>query len=260
MNWNHSVWLYCERGTSTDILAEPLNAAVNIFYFIAGFAALWVFRRLPYGQRSADHTLFIGLTFVVGIGSLTFHLFARQWSELLHMLPLLIFMMVFLAFALNRFLEMPSGWAVLLISLFVLATAASLTMTCFFLDAFMQPPWSMKGDIAARGATSCLNGSGGYLPSVLALGLLAYVLRARGHKAAGSLMLATGLFFASLVFLAVDHLFCAQLSVRGHQIGTHFIWHGLNAGVLFLLLRASMVYQNRLPVQEIIPPDPKTGK
>ena len=258
MNWNNSVWLFCERGTATSLLAEPVNAASNVIFLLAALAALWIYRKLPFARKNADHTLLIVLTLLVGFGSLLFHLFASQWSELLHMLPLLLFMMVFLAMALGRFCEIPPGWTVVITGFFVLASIAGLTMTCAFLDASLQPPWSVAaGAGGSKGATSCLNGSTGYIPSLLALGILSFILGKKGHKAASSLMLSTLLFGVALVFHAIDHLYCNEMKIVGHTIGTHFVWHGLVGLVLFTLMRASMVYQNELPVQEIIPPEPK---
>ena len=98
MNWFEPVWLYCERGSSADILAEPVNALSTFSYLIAGLGSLWIYRKLPAAQQSADHLLLIALTFIVGLGSLAFHLFAAQWSELTHLLPLLLFVMIYLYF------------------------------------------------------------------------------------------------------------------------------------------------------------------
>ncbi len=257
MNWNEAVWLYCERGTRTYLLAEPANDISSLFYLIAGLAGLWVYRRLPFARRSADHTLLLALIVATGAGSLAFHVFASQWSELAHLLPLLLFMVVFLAFALNRFLDVPPGWTLLLAGVFMFLCAIFLTMTCIFFDSALQPSWSGSGDggeAMKTGATSCLNGAGGYVPVFLSLFLLGIFLRLRGHKAAPALFLASLLFAVSLVFMALDNLFCQQFAVSDHVVGSHFLFHVVSAFVLFLLVRATMVYQNSLPVQEIIPP------
>ena len=85
-----------------------------------------------------------------------------------HLLPFLFFVMVYLAFALNRFLKAPPGATSLATAFFVLVTMACLTMTCAFLDGALQPSWSITGnalDLKATGATSCLNGSFAYLAS-----------------------------------------------------------------------------------------------
>ncbi len=171
------------------------------------------------------------------------------------MIPVILFFMVYLSFAMSRFLEVSPGWIGLLTGLFALLTIAALTMTCAFLDQSLQPPWSKDG------ATSCLNGSVGHLPAVLAVSLIGYITYRRSHKAAGSLLLAAVLLVVSLVFHTIDHLFCSQISLWGHKTGTHFVWHVLNGATLFILLRSSLIHPNMLPVQQIILPDRKeSGK
>ncbi len=260
MNWFEPVWLYCERGTSTEFLAEPVNALSSLSFVIAGLAGLWIYRKLPAAQRSGDHLLLIGLTFLTGLGAVAFHLFATQWSELAHLLPLLFFVLVYLGFALNRFLNVPAGALGLANGLFVLATIACVTMTCVFLDTSLQPAWSIVSKAAERtvtGATSCLNGSFAYFPALLALSLLAWMAFRRRHKAARSLLVATLLLFAAMVFHTLDHLTCSMTLVGNHTSGVHFVWHLLGGVSLFILVRSSMLHQNKRLVQEIIPPDAK---
>ena len=263
MDWTNAVWLYCERGTNSALLAEPVNAIASLASLIAGMAALWLYRGLSQVQKSADHLLLIGLCFITGIGSLAFHLFATQWGELAHLLPLLLFLMVFTAFALNRFLDVPAGWTSIVVGVLIFLTIAGFTMTCLFLDQVLQPPWSLRAESSGEvsgGATSCLNGSLGYLPFILGLAVLAFLLRARGHKAARSVLVATLIFAAALAFHMIDHLSCTQLTLAGRAIGSHFIWHIATAIALIILLRSSMLDQTPVLVQEILPPDPKRAK
>ena len=66
-------------------------------------------------MRSADHYLFIALVFLIGLGSLAFHLLADGASLLADVVPIDVFMLVYLGFALNRFLRVPPGWTVLIL-------------------------------------------------------------------------------------------------------------------------------------------------
>ena len=263
MHWFEPVWLYCERGTSTDFLAEPVNALSTLSIMIAGFAGLWIYRKLPASQQSSDHLLLIALTFITSFGGLAFHLFATQWSEILHLLPLLLFVLVYLALALNRFLKVPPGVTGLMIGGFVLVTIASLTMTCSFLDSVLQPAWSVgdgAADVQKPGATSCLNGSFAYFPSLFVLLVLTWTLRKRRHKAAKSHMFASFLLIVALVFHTLDHLTCTLTLFGDHNLGVHFVWHLLSAASMFILLRSAMLHQGKRLVQEIIPPDAKRSK
>ena len=82
MNLSEHVFLYCERGTNEALLAEPLNAASNISFLLAALAALVLLLRRPREERSADQSLFIALVFLIGLGSLSFHLLADRASLL----------------------------------------------------------------------------------------------------------------------------------------------------------------------------------
>src|SRR5687768_4528015 len=110
MNLSERVFLYCERGTSAELLAEPLNAASNGAFLLAALVALWLLLRRPKEDRSADHALLIALVFLVGLGSLAFHLYADKATLLADVIPINLFMLVYLGFALNRFLGIPPGW------------------------------------------------------------------------------------------------------------------------------------------------------
>ncbi|PWT93645.1 MAG: hypothetical protein C5B56_00365, partial [Proteobacteria bacterium] len=52
--------------------------------------------------------------------------------------------------------------------------------------------------------------------------------------------LAAGLFCVSLVFRTIDRTICGAF-----PLGTHFVWHMLNAVVLFVLLRAAILFKPR---------------
>ena len=55
------VFLYCERGTSTALLAEPFNAASNGAFLLAALVGLQLLLWLPRQEPSAYHYLLIGL-------------------------------------------------------------------------------------------------------------------------------------------------------------------------------------------------------
>ncbi len=93
---------------------------------------------------------------------------------------------------------------------------------------------------AVADAKPCLNGSVGYLPALGALIVIGMLLVERHHRAGPYVVWAAAIFAISIVFRSVDLSFCDQVVIDGRNVGTHFIWHLLNALVLFLLLRASL--------------------
>ncbi|WP_232630293.1 hypothetical protein [Methylobacterium sp. Leaf118] len=151
-----------------------------------------------------------------GIGSFLFHTLANRWSMLADVIPIAVFIHGYFGLAMVRFFGLPIG------------TAALATLAFAGLGFGLSPALdALTGlDSAAR-----TNGSIDYLPAVLALLGVGLALVPRS-PAAGRALLATGaLFLVSLAFRTLDRQACAGL-----PLGTHFLWHGLNALVLYRLL------------------------
>jgi hypothetical protein len=52
----------------------------------------------------------------------------------------------------------------------------------------------------------------------------------------------------SVTFRTMDRLWCRDVAIGGYQIGTHFLWHLLNAATLYLLLLAAVRHGSNEPV------------
>ncbi len=208
MAWSTPIDIYCER-TSAALWAEPFNALSNVAFLIAALAALIEWRRAQ--RRDLPVFLLIGLVGVIGLGSFAFHTLATRWAALLDVIPITVFIYGYLLLGLRRFLAVPRAWAaVLAIGYFLLSLGIARAL----------PP-------------DTLNGSGNYLPALAALVVVGLLTGDNGRRRL--LLAAAGLFTVSLVFRTIDQAVCAAL-----PLGTHFIWHILNAGVLYLLLRAAL--------------------
>jgi hypothetical protein len=214
MDWFAPIDAYCER-LGPALAAEPLNALSNAAFFIA---ALWAARAALRKGVEPVIWLLIALVFVIGLGSLAFHTFADQWSELADVLPITLFIYGYLAFALRRFLTL-AWWAVALsLGALFLVTLAS---------AAVLPPGFM-------------NGSGDYLPALIAGVIVSLQLLRKGHPAWLNISLASAVLFVSLIFRTTDEILCSVLPT-----GTHFLWHILNGLVLALYLEAAIRYGGR---------------
>jgi hypothetical protein len=214
MDWFAPIDAYCER-LGPGLLAEPLNALSNAAFFIA---ALWAARAASRRTVEPVIWLLIALVFVIGLGSLAFHTFANRWSALADVLPITLFIYGYLAFALRRFLAF-DWWRVALgmLVLFAATVAAERVM----------PPGFM-------------NGSGAYLPALVASVIVSLELLRKGHPAQLNVSLASTILFLSLIFRTADQVLCSFV-----PIGTHFIWHMLNGLVLALYLEAAIRYGRR---------------
>ncbi|ODA66449.1 Ceramidase [Methyloligella halotolerans] len=236
------VFNYCERGQDPGIWAEPLNALTNGGFLLAAVVALGLLLRRPAAARSADHYLLIGLVFIIGLGSLAFHLFATKGTGLADTIPIGLFMLIYLAFALNRFLQVPPGWTTLLVIAFAAAGAGAMQLRCF------------AGGIGFPGegvdSGTCLNGSVGYLPALLAMLIVGGLVWARGLAAGRFILWAALVFAVSVTFRSLDMVLCDTLVFDGHRVGTHVVWHLLNAVTLFLLLLASFRAGEAAPLSD----------
>ncbi|MGH8518774.1 MAG: ceramidase domain-containing protein [Panacagrimonas sp.] len=213
MEWSRSVDLYCER-TDPSFWAEPLNAITNAAFLIAALAAFGQWNR----RRDPDLPVLalIAVTALVGLGSFAFHTMATRGAALLDTIPIAIFTYGYLLLALRRFLRL--GW---------IATGAILLG---FAVVSHGLAW-----VVPRGF---LNGSYAYLPALTAL--LWVASRVQEERPRGTLLLAVGMFTLSLIFRTIDIAICGVF-----PLGTHFLWHGLNGVVVYLLLDAAMKYRRR---------------
>lgn len=209
MNLGEPLYLYCER-LGPGLLAEPLNAVSNLAFFYAAWR-LWGESRRGPAQAAVPLRWLAGTIALVGAGSLAFHTFATAWGRILDLAFIGVFNLLYLAF----FLKVVARWPSVRVALAVLAFLA------------------VDRGAALAGMGTLLNGSGTYLPAIATLLALAgYALKAAPR--AGQMMAgAAGVFLVSLTARTVDQAACG-----GWPWGTHFLWHLLNAWVLYRLSRA----------------------
>jgi hypothetical protein len=186
----------------------------------------------PPEERNADLFLLPVLVLFIGLGSLAFHLYADRGTALADVVPIAVFMLVYIGFALNRFLGVPPGFTVLAVIGFMAIMAVTSQVQC------TAGAIGFAGE-ATQGAKPCLNGSVFYLPALIALIVVGLLLHERGHRAAPWLLWAGAIFAVSLTLRSLDLALCDTVLIDGRKVGTHFAWHVLNALALFLLLRAS---------------------
>ena len=148
---------------------------------------------------------------MVGVGSFIFHTVATRWAALCDTVPIAVFIYGYLFFALRRYFGLSLAASIALLVGFAVLT---------FAEATLVPP-------------ATLNGSHAYLPALAATFIIGWLAPAP----AGRLILAGALTFTvSVVFRTIDNAVCPAF-----PLGTHFIWHCLNAVMLYLLLRAALV-------------------
>jgi len=226
MAWGDKIYSYCERGGDPSFWAEPLNAISNGAFIIAGLIAAIQLARAPRTDRALFEWVLVLLVLVIGVGSFLFHTYATRWAVLADTIPISLFMLAYLGYALCRFLKMPWIGIVVLLALFYATIHYAQGITC---SNELLP-------VTRAAGKRCFNGTLGYAPAFLALVMIGVALAWRKHPAAPYLLIAAVVFLASMTFRTIDIEVCKL--TRG--LGTHFLWHILNAVVLYVLLLAAI--------------------
>ncbi len=216
--WSAPVNVYCER-TSALFWAEPANALSNISFFLAALVAYLVARREK--RLDAVNGVLIGLTVLIGTGSLLFHTFAQRWSDMADTIPIALLAVFYIAFSVRRFFS--KSWADVAIIgfLYILISAAVLYIVG------LMPSQSI----------AWMNGSEIYIPVLGGLFFLGLFLLRGQNRGARLMWAAIVTFLVSLVFRSIDMAVCSAF-----PLGTHFIWHTLNGLLIGILLVAIIKY------------------
>jgi hypothetical protein len=204
MDWWAAVDGYCER-LGPGLWAEPLNLVSNLAFLLA---AAWVW------PLTRGHALARGLAVIlalIGLGSALFHSFANRLSGLADVLPILVFVLLYI-FAASRNLLGLKPWA------------AALTVLAFFPFAALTLPLFQR-------AMPWLGSSTGYAPIPLLMLIYAALLGRSSPSAARRMAVGAALLILSLTLRSLDLPACQSL-----PYGTHFLWHLLNAVLLVWMI------------------------
>jgi hypothetical protein len=213
MAWSTPIDLYCER-TDASFWAEPANALTNVAFLVAALAALVLWHRHTRpGAHDWPALALIAVVGAVGAGSFTFHTVATRGAVLADVIPIAVFIYGYLLLALRRFRHLSAAIAVAIVVTYAAGAVA-------------------LGQLVPAGA---LNGSVGYVPALVALIAMALATRGMG-SIPRDLAWAAAIFTLSLALRAIDAAACDKI-----PLGTHFLWHILNAVVLYTLLRTAIL-------------------
>ena len=202
--WSTPIDLYCER-LAPSFWAEPVNAVTNVAFLVAAWAAFRLWRRNGHGDRAILALILVAVA--VGLGSFAFHTLATRGAMLLDVGPIGIFIYGYVLLALRRFLAL--SWP---LALGVLAGFIALSLA-----------------LAVGVPRTVLDGSAGYFPALAVLFAIGWPRRDRVQ---GRALLVAGVLFAASIALRIGDLpLCGAF-----PLGTHFLWHILNAAVIYAVL------------------------
>lgn len=199
---------YCERAGDAGAWGEPVNLITNLFFMVAAVAVAKALRQTPAAGRRTDIWLLAALMFIIGLGSGAWHLIPTQQTLLMDVVPIGLFINLYILSALRRLFSL--SW--LKVFLWWLAyTVAGVAVQKYI------PPDTLNGTIM-------------YVPTYLTLVIMTALLWGRDKKMGKAFLSALLVWTASLTFRTIDMAVCESL-----VIGTHFLWHTLNAWVLWKL-------------------------
>ena len=195
---------YCER-TNGQIFDEPVNAISNIFFIIVSLSLIKILRK---NQSNKIYYIQPILIFFIGIGSFLFHLNPNMITLYLDVIPIFLFSLSFIFFFNRDVININNLNNALLFLLF------------FFLFLFITPKLNYE----------ILNGSEFYFANYFFLTMYTIWLYLKKSDFFQLLLLGFIFFNLSILLRSLDNHICEYFS-----IGTHFLWHFLNAYLLKIL-------------------------
>ena len=197
---------YCGRFDS-GFWGEPLNSLTNISFPLGSLWAWNIWRQQS--SRPIWVLVLIVAAALIGLGSFVFHSQPSPNTLMGDLIPIQIFALLFLAYAL-RF-RLGIAWLIT-IGLVVGFFAARQVWI------MMVPP-------------GFLGGGASHLPALLALGILADQLRRRADPLWRYLVLAIAAYILALIARTFDPVVCAQF-----PWGLHWLWHLMTAATASALV------------------------
>ncbi|MFW5654963.1 MAG: hypothetical protein ACOCYW_04870 [Roseicyclus sp.] len=216
--------IYCER-LGPGLWAEPVNAATNLAFLIAAWV---VAGRLGPDAPPLARALCLILA-AIGLGSGLWHIFANPLTAMIDVAAIAAFVFTYV-FAVNRHVL---GWPPLGAWFGLLALVA----------------WLGLGGMVF-GALPGFAISAGYWPIALLIALYGVVLLRSRPAFARGLLIGAAILTVSLGFRSVDMALCATF-----PLGTHFVWHILNAVMLGWMIEVYASAGRRGPEPLAVPPE-----
>jgi hypothetical protein len=201
------------------------------------FAALFAYvdlRSKEYQRGTKAILVLIGLLMAVGVGSFLFHTFATLWSRVADITPISLFITAYMVIALRWFFGLN-----MLGALAISGIVVGVTVSMFECGGLLP-------DKLCIILNTSLSGSLAYVPALIALAVVGIILHWRKHRATDWVLSALCVYTVSLIMRTLDGwpegqaigCIVRQMGEQTVAIGTHSLWHILNAVTLYLLLRA----------------------
>jgi len=204
MDWFQPLDIYCER-QSIGVWNEPVNALTNLAFIILGFLLAFKTKKDKFSFCLSNQII------IIGIASFSFHTFANPIAGLIDIFSILLFGMAYISFVNYKLMKLGLLISIILALLLIPFSFFIYLVTVFFFGE--------------------LNGSSWYLSFIILFLIYFFLLKSKFHELSLTLLFCFIFFSFSLVLRSLDNHLCDLI-----QVGTHFIWHIMNAILLSLLV------------------------
>ena len=189
-----------------------ISKILRFAFIFSAILAIYIHKK-----EGLNNKVFLFLSIMValiGVGSFLFHTFANTWSSLADTIPIWSFVVLYVLFVLR-----------------IIFHASWFKTTRIMLIVFLLAYLGFNLANSESSNEKILNGSLQYAPALFFMLVFCIALYFKRRSIYKYVLCAVIVFFVSLTFRTIDIYFCDSLT-----IGTHFMWHILNAFMLFLLL------------------------
>lgn len=199
--------ILCERGSSMDFFAEPLNAISNIAFILAGFGIYNLLRKNRI-QR-VEYKAVLVLILLVGSGSFLWHATGNSYALVLNMIPAVLSFVLITYIFLSKLIGS---------KLLALLLALLLFPIRFFISSFAPT------DIISSLIRNLIN-------ATVFLVMIVWAFKKYGRVAFEGLSVLT-VYLLAITMRIIDLQVCPTF-----YVGTHFLWHIFNALAVYLAVR-----------------------
>lgn len=207
---DYSIYGLCER-QDVHFWAEPLNAFSSFAFLYITIRLLIYFEGLQIlrHRRLWDIKALLFITPCIGMASFVFHTLPGHETELIDTTFIVAFILLYFWCSLIRIAQIGVFQATI----------------CFIAYAGFT-------HIVVTQFPKALNDSIGYLTTMMALIVIAFYLNMKKRAAARDFLIAALIGVMSLFFRSIDRATCDMV-----PFGTHFLWHVLNATLIYILMK-----------------------
>lgn len=208
-NLNDFVDIHCER-LADGLTGEPLNTASNLLFFVGAYFLFKLYREADIRAPRIKALIYLIIAF--GIGSIIFHSTARIWGSIFDVLPIAMFAVLYLYAFARHVLRLNRIWTVALIAVFVVANVV-------FKAHVIKAP----------------DGHVSLIPSILVMYCIALYMFLKKNRSA--LRFSSAVILATMAgsFRAIDSYMKSEGLCDQIPEGTHFLWHVLMAGFVYIV-------------------------